>query len=780
MRVSMDDCVKNFFDFYVKGDLQSAVSQIIPSPDFSYDRLQSPDNLLQQLVNFTDASIFGKTQEAKFQNAILGDFITFNAKKFEAYSEAFELLKLEKQFLTLLSEKDDKDSSLQEKIPPFFQRLLIFQKEKDSLENIEIEQILTQVPEKFRVLMKFHLMMTWGWQKFKNSKPLFISNFSKKYSELHPWYPLQYTLPIPSLETCPLDKIPIIFFEPVKDDLSQFLQQLEKRPAIFAFTTVSNFFQMLQFPVFADSLAKPEHLVYILELYPNQQFASQDLEFIKDKELHPIFFAPMEPMKTYAPVLIQALKECMEQPKNELNFDTPIGNWVYEIAKRLLLSIQQDRLGLSRAPALHMHLGQMKWYESHKGHLPQNKPLGPEVNDLMKIILSSLAKKRVARARTAKGKLLLAHIVPQIVYGGHAPSRILENLVLNHDPENFEVIVVCTELLKEFFLEYPYNFYTSPSSKLRGGPIIYKFQQIGVKTIINEKAFLYVTNATDLARLLKDYRVDVAVFHGPDIINTMTAQMVDVPLRVLFEHGSQSAYPGFDLAVLSSETAAELYHDLYKKINTQVIALPFAVDMRKEWLLEPSTRESLGLPEDCMIMTTISTKLDVRLTDEMCHTIAEILKRVPKACYAPIGEIRKPERIKKIFAEYGVADRFYPLGNAKTPPSHMARSMHLYLNEFPFGGCLAILDAMAAGCPVVTMYDEEGPQQARYGGNFMGIDRAISSGDKEGYIELACKLLTDLKMYKEWSRHASSQYEKFADVKSYVRSFESIILGVHT
>ena len=73
----------------MKGDLQSAVSQIIPSPDFSYDRLQSPDNLLQQLVNFTDASIFGKTQEAKFQNAILGDFITFNAKKFEAYSEAF-------------------------------------------------------------------------------------------------------------------------------------------------------------------------------------------------------------------------------------------------------------------------------------------------------------------------------------------------------------------------------------------------------------------------------------------------------------------------------------------------------------------------------------------------------------------------------------------------------------------------------------------------------------------------------------------------------------------
>ena len=80
-------------------------------------------------MNFVDASVFGKTNEAKFQNAIVSDFITFNAKKFEAYSDAFELLKLEKQFLSLLSEKNDEEYSLQEKIPAFFQRLLTLEKE---------------------------------------------------------------------------------------------------------------------------------------------------------------------------------------------------------------------------------------------------------------------------------------------------------------------------------------------------------------------------------------------------------------------------------------------------------------------------------------------------------------------------------------------------------------------------------------------------------------------------------------------------------------------------
>ena len=126
---------------------------------------------------------------------------------------------------------------------------------------------------------------------------------------------------------------------------------------------------MLQFPIFADSLTRPEHLIYILELYPNQQFASQDLKQIKNQELHPIFVTDSS-IKAHVPVLMEALRQCLQQSQNELNFDTPVGNWVYEMAKRLLFSIQQNRLGMSRTPALNVFIGQMRWYDSHKGPLP--------------------------------------------------------------------------------------------------------------------------------------------------------------------------------------------------------------------------------------------------------------------------------------------------------------------------------------------------------------------------------------------------------------------------
>lgn len=727
---AMDEILKRYFE------------QLSMLPELSYDSFQPDD---QQIFNFIDAYVFGNRSEALVQNLVLA----FYAKD----DKVIERLKLEEHFLT------SEISSL----PGFLQTLLMIKKEQVHLGSVEIETVLKQVPETFRLFVKFQLMMIWGWQKLSIGKPLL------NISEAYPFYPLQYSLPVPSIET---NKIPLIFFEPVKEDLSKFLKVLKGQPAVFAFTDLSLFFQMLQFPAFADSLCEPEHLIYILELYPNQLFQNQSL---KQGELHPVYFAHREQMEPYMPLLVQSLQECLMQPKEEMHFDTLAGDWLYEIANRLRLSVQQHRLGMSRAPALQLRAGQTRWYDPHKGALPPDKPLGPPWNGNMLALLSNMARQRVPRPRAAKKKIILAHIVSQIVSGGHAPTRLLENLVLNHDRDKFETIVIATDFMRELPLEYPHNFHFSPSSDIRGDKMIGAFEEVGVKTFINRKSSHYASNAVDLCNLLKERLIDVAIFHGPDIVNTMAAQMTDVPLRVLFEHGSQPYSSGFDLAILSSTAACEIYCDLYKKIGTKAVALPFAVDVRKGWFEEPYTRDLLRLPEEGLIMTTISTKLDDRLSGKFCHAIAEILKREPKAWYVPMGHIRDLERVTEIFEKYGVADRFQTLGSV-TNPSQYARCMDLYLNDFPIGSGLALLDAMAAGLPVVTMYDMNGPQASRYGGNYFGVERAITSGDPEEYIDLACKLLKDPKMHKEWSQHALRQYEKFADVKGHVKEFETIIL----
>lgn len=769
----MVDCIKRFFDFYVERDFISAVSEIFPFPDFSYDNLQSEDpDLLHQLINFVDASIFGSLTEVKIQNYVVRDFIINNPERLKSYQKALELLKLEERYLKCITHEPSFD---QDVVPDYFIQMREIEKDEGVLGNQEKERLLASIPQSMHSLIKFHLKIKSGWQKFKTVKPFYLKNFFKEFLDLHPWYPVRYELSIPSLENCPLDQIPIIFFEPIHNDLAGFLHQLEGRVAIFAFSTLKDFFQMFQFSAFVEALTD-EHLIYILELYPNQQLASQNCDLFKKKDLFPIFFDGRRLLKERVFFLCQALKACLEQSKEEMEIDTPDGNWAYEIAKRYLFAFHQERLGIYRLPALHLQQSQMHWYDPHKGVVPRDKPLGPLAVDKMTVLLTKLSNQRLPRKPTRKEKMIMAHVVPQIVSGGHAPTRLLENLVMNHDPEKFEVIVISTEILREFPLEYPYNFYTSKASEQRGTFPLQQFQKIGIQAFLSQQSAYYLTNAFDLKRLLSNQNVDVAVFHGPDIVNTMTAQTTDVPLRVFLEHGSQPSYSGFDLAILSSYEAVEIYREHYEKIGTKAVALPFSVDVRKGWLPEPYTRKELGLPENALIMTTISTKLDVRLTTEFCHTVAQILERVPSAYYAPIGSIKEPERIQKIFRTHGVENRFVPLGMAKGSASQYARNMQLYLNEFPSGGCLALLDAMAAGCPIVTMYDASGDQQARYGGDFMGLDHSINSLKKEEYIELACQLLMDANLHQKWSQQALRQYTKFSDVKGYVKSFEKIIL----
>ncbi len=137
---------------------------------------------------------------------------------------------------------------------------------------------------------------------------------------------------------------------------------------------------------------------------------------------------------------------------------------------------------------------------------------------------------------------------------------------------------------------------------------------------------------------------------------------------------------------------------------------------------EPYPLDQLGLPSGTKVLTTISNNLENRLTNEMCLAIAEILQSCPDACYAPMGRVDDEGKLRRFFRQHKVEDRIFFLGSV-SKPSQYARSMHIYLNEFPFGSCLGMLDAMAAGCPVVSMYDMKGPPQARYGGDYFGLER---------------------------------------------------------
>lgn len=599
-----------------------------------------------------------------------------------------------------------------------------------------------------------HTSLTLGWERLLASKHELSLDLSFDVSIDLPWYSLTYdkdfTLPIFSP-----GKTPLLFLEPLKGDFPALFHSLQGKPVLFVFETLSSLQQMLQFPGFVESLEDPLHDTYRFDAYPSKSF--------RDKDFEPHFLMPRPSIEAYLPVFQEALRADHR-------------DWLYAIGKRLLYSIQSARLGVDRAPALHYYWGQRDWLDPHKGLTYQGKDLGPEPLDLFKNKLEELAHKGGVKIQPKKkNKKTLVHVVSNLVDGGHAPSRILEGLVVNHNPKAFDIALISTEKYQILPFEYPYSWFMSTPSEIRAKERIKLFKDCGARLYILPPFTTYEGRAWEVADLLQSLEADVVVFHGGDELHYLAAQLTRAPLRLFFEHGTPPSYPGFDLALVSTQSALETYRTLFDTLHVKPYLLEFAIDkIHPSSLPPPKPKEAFGLPAHALVMTTISNHLDHRLSDEMCQAIAEILQRVPRAYYVPMGKVENPQKFRDFFEKSHVYERVKFLGLIDDPGS-TARSFDLYLNEFPFGSCYGLLDAMGAGCPVVTMFDKKGPQQARYGGDFIGLDKAITSLSVQDYVQLACQLLTSPQMHAEWSAHSKKMYAARPDFLTYTQKFEKII-----
>lgn len=777
-----DDCVTEFLACFEKGHILQALQAILQSSETSFDALETKNNfLLKYIANYVEATTIASSDEnSEFVTYYLPILVTNqflqlslreNLLLNQLTTRTVAFLNYESILLKAFSADplQEFEKSIQVLHPEIASYLRSVRQEL-ILSDQEIQAAIASAPLDYRENFSKQIALSQTWNRFKLHKPLLTQQMMRS----SPWHPFYYSYTnTPRLPET--QGTPVIFIEAFQSDYEDLRKYVENRPSIFVVDTQVMFIQLLQFANLETIFRDSKHLIYILEFYPNSQIAVQDRRFFG--QFFPVFFTSHSLFEEQASLVIDLLHKCVQQSDEELKKETSLGNWLYTVSKRILFKIREHRLGKSRAAAFFLHANEKEWHKSHKGLPPQNVALGPDASDFFGQQLGELAKTRTTRPISKGKKIKLAHVVPQVVEIGHAPSNLLETLLTFYNKERFDITLIVTERMTWHLDEYPFLSRTSDSSRLRAKDLLHGFLNSGIKVYIADSNHTYVETSKMIASLLHQNEIDIAVFHSPDVINSMCAQITDVPVRVMFEHGTQPQYPGFDFVIVSTQEAIKIYEELFKRLNTKAFALPFAVDVRKRWANEPPNRTVIGLPENGFFMTTISHHLDARLGLDMCLAIVEILKRCPNAFYVPIGEVHEFEKFAKFFRDHGVENRVKFLG-VNLAPSNLSRALHLYLNEFPFGSCLGILDAMAAGCPVVTMYDEHGPQQARYGGIFFGKERAITSGKRDDYVELACRLIEDKEVYAEWSEHAVKQYEHHINTELYVSDFEKILESI--
>ncbi|MDF2550054.1 MAG: hypothetical protein K0S07_1121 [Chlamydiales bacterium] len=760
-----------FLHDYQKGDVLAAFDGFFQKFPGSYQYLEpylEKNEASRALIQMIDACTFGNLLDAAiamehfkkvggkgpWQEPLERDLLAI-----KMHLKASDLLVSDYEMGSLIISRKDFIAYFTNEMTKEFAKLNYSQLEqklsKEWIESALLESRGKWIPDRSTPFLKRQQEIANGTLLFKEKRALLWESLAKNHDLTRPYIPIALRS---RQVAAPTKKRVWIYMESLAIDWAS-LNLVDKTLALI-FANPNALMRCLQDPHVAQLAAKTDTLCYFLSLPPEEQLPLQIAPLPADFET--LNLSPASALKEGMEPLEALLKRAFAG--DETSF-MPL----YRLSREIEERMEAERLGKGCHLALKTTKDAIRWRDRYKAEGDPDCLLPRD------LLAEGLPEKRHSKRRSVnRQRPMITHVVPQVVEGGHAPSRLLSLMMEQHDQEQFAISLLSTERSLFRPQEYPYNYYASSHSGLRGRDRLKSFQRKGVQVYLEDGSLSYLDTAKRVAKNLQLLGTDIAIFHGPDAINLAAARLSDCPLNVCFEHGTLPKQSGFDLVISSQHDSKERFADLFAKMDTDLIAKPFVLDLRRAWQDQPTSLPELGLPPDSFILTTVSNHLENRVSPAMCYAIEQILSRCPKAVYAPIGYLSDLREFKERFHPE-VADRVIPLLNQDNP-SQVARSCHIYLNEFPFGSCLGMLDAMAAGCPVVSMYDKEGPPQARYAGSYFGIEHTITSNLVEDYIALACRLIQDPEFYGEWSRKALSAYERQSDSKQYVQSIEEALL----
>lgn len=540
-----------------------------------------------------------------------------------------------------------------------------------------------------------------------------------------PYYPLAYDFQgNVSLQSC--DGVPLIFMEAYDCSWKDFCDVLRGRSAVFVFYDVMTLIHCLQFDELLDSFVDDKHDLCIFGHYTH----------IERQEFSPV-------MISRNPLLIENQRVLVE------NMSDP--DRLYALGKKINFAIVAERVGRRHFLDWYSWYLYQQWHDKHKSDID----LGPKTSFYMQRYLDETEVTKKTKFSRGCYPLKVAHVMGRLCDTFAVSKRVVE-LLEHYDTDRFDVHLFTTECLK-VITSQSFFFPFEDKSSVEAAPRL--LERLGRGDITVHLG----GGIQEIAEGLEDF--DIVVFHDINVFNLLLGRMLSGVFRIFMEHGHLPAVRGcFDLVVVSHEEEIVNNQLLANYLDIPFVANPCGIP------IEEFSSLSKILPEGSFKLTTSSLCLEGRLSEEMCDAVAEILRRCPRAYYLPIGPLVDLEKQRQRFERRGVGERVIFLGRQE----HFIKDMDLYLNEFPCGSGITILEAMAAGCPIVAMYDRGGSVQGRHGGNYFGVDYTAKSYKE--YVELACWLINDERVYAEWSRHALECYAQRADVGAYVRRHEQIIV----
>ena len=228
-------------------------------------------------------------------------------------------------------------------------------------------------------------------------------------------------------------------------------------------------------------------------------------------------------------------------------------------------------------------------------------------------------------------------------------------------------------------------------------------------------------------------------------------------------------YPTFDRIVTVSDLAAASLTAWLPRLQSKVEVVPNFIDTtRTETLaLRPLPRQWQHLGSQGPVVAVVGRLVAQKRVDLIIRAMSALVRRVPTARVAVVGDGPERERLEALAKELGVAHAVEFCGFQLNPLAFLreAAAVCMPSRDESFG--MVALEALALGKPVVTCDDSGGVLEVIDGGRF----GHVSSPTPEALAEALAQVLVDARGETALGR----QHVKRFALRNAVRRFVEIL-----
>jgi len=425
----------------------------------------------------------------------------------------------------------------------------------------------------------------------------------------------------------------------------------------------------------------------------------------------------------------------------------PVAAWLHRARAAIAAGHTADALeALCAASAVDI--------QQHRQHYLASAVQAGEVADLYAQALAPIAAVAppFQPPPPPSGQLRIAYLVPNLVQGQAASLNVVRYAEC-HDRDRFDVHAVITDELFARTPPSPRLHLPSLTSSVAAGPLLSRLRAAATVHLLPSTGDLLTASAAAL-RPLRALGFHAAIFVASPAcpIQATLAALRLAPRQYNLNIGVPLLSPGIDAVIYNNHHRAEadLPELTARKIarhtaltaggNAREIAARVAGLDRARIAAQFRATLDPAVPPDAPLLLSIANQLPTRmLHGTFTADLARFLKAHPQAHFLAVGgqsEAYAP--VLRQLASAGVADRVRTLASqSDILPTLLAAD--LLLNEYPEGGGNTVIEAMAAGLPVVALH--AGERHAEHiGALLLGPQASRTHHD---YWSAASALLTD-------------------------------------